>query len=86
MMSKQQIERLAKQQNCPRCNFDKTGGNALCRRCRYKLPAHMRWPLEEIAKRDESFVAGALRAAANYFEVHYRSILDFGGGHARGES
>jgi hypothetical protein len=43
----------------------------------------MRLPLEEIAKREEWIVAGALRAAANYFDVHYRSIRFFRGGRVR---
>ncbi len=83
MLSKQQIEKLAKRRNCPRCAFEKTEGTALCRRCRYKLPAHMRLPLEGIVRKDESVVANALRAAANYFETHYRSIRGFGGGRIR---
>ena len=83
MLSRQQIERLAKRRSCPRCNLEKTEGTALCRRCRFKLPSHMRLPLEGIAKREESVVASALRAAANYFEVHYRSIRHFGGGRIR---
>ena len=83
MLSKQQIEKLAKRRSCPRCNLEKTEGTALCRRCRFKLPAHMRLPLEGIAKREESVVASALRAAANYFDVHYRTIRHFGGGRIR---
>lgn len=83
MLSRKQIERLAKRKSCPRCSLEKTEGNALCRRCRFKLPAHMRLPLEGIVKRNESVVSGALRAAANYFDIHYRSILDFGGGRPR---
>lgn len=83
MLSKQQIEKLARRRSCPRCNLEKTEGNALCRRCRFKLPAHMRLPLEGIVKREESIVGGALRAAANYFEVHYKSIRHFGGGRMR---
>lgn len=83
MMSRQQIEKLAKRRSCPRCNFEKTEGTALCRRCRFKLPSHMRLPLEGIVKREEWVVAGALRAAANYFDVHYKSILRFGGGRPR---
>ena len=79
-MTRQQIERLARRRTCPRCSLDKTVGNALCRRCRYKLPAHMRLPLEGIVRRKESVVTGALRAAASYFDVHYRSIRSFGGG------
>jgi len=83
MISAQQIARLAKRKSCPRCNLEKTEGTALCRRCRFKLPAHMRIPLQEIATRDESVVTCALRAAANYFEIHYKSIRFFGGGRAR---
>jgi hypothetical protein len=77
------IERLAKRRNCPRCSLEKTEGTALCRRCRFKLPAHMRRDLEGIAKRNESVVYGAIRAAAEYFDTHYRSIRDFGGGRRR---
>ena len=83
MLSKTQIERLAKRRNCPRCNMEKTAGNALCRRCRFKLPAHMRLPLEGIAKKEEWIVAGALRAAASYFDIHYKSIRLFRGGRVR---
>ena len=83
MLSKQQIEKLAKRRSCPRCSLEKTEGNALCRKCRFKLPSHMRLPLEGIVKREESIVSGALRAAANYFDVHYRSIRHFGGGRIR---
>lgn len=83
MLSKQQIERLAKRRSCPRCNFQKTEGTALCRRCRFKLPTHMRLPLEGIVKREESVVASALRAAANYLDIHFRSVRHFGGGRVR---
>jgi hypothetical protein len=83
MESRQQIEKLAKRRSCPRCSLEKTEGTALCRRCRYKLPSHMRLPLEGIARQQEWVVYGALRAAANYFEIHYRSIRDFGGGRIR---
>jgi hypothetical protein len=83
MISRQQIAQLAKRRNCPRCSLEKTEGTALCRRCRFRLPAHMRLPLEGIAKRDEWVVAGALRAAANYFDMHYRSIRAFRGGRIR---
>jgi hypothetical protein len=83
MMSAQQITKLANRRSCPRCNLEKTAGNALCRRCRFKLPAHMRLPLEGIAKREEWIVAGALRAAANYFDIHYKSIRFFRGGRVR---
>jgi len=83
MMTKNQIRGLAKRRSCPRCTLDKTEGNALCRRCRYKLPAHMRLPLEGIVRQDEGVVAGALRAAANYFDVHFKSIRNFRGGRVR---
>ena len=82
-MSRQEIAKLAKRRNCPRCNLQKTQGNALCRRCRFKLPAHMRLPLEGIAAQEERRVASALRAAANYLDVHFRSIRQFGGGRIR---
>jgi len=83
MLSRQQIDKLAKRRGCPRCNMQKTEGTALCRRCRYKLPAHMRLPLEGITRKEETVVERALRAAANYFEVHYKSIRHFGGGRIR---
>jgi hypothetical protein len=83
MMSRQQIDMLAKRRNCPRCSLEKTEGTALCRKCRFKLPAHMRLPLEGIVKREEQIVARALRAAANYFDIHYRSILEYRGGRIR---
>jgi len=83
MVSWQEIERLANRRACPRCNLEKTKGNALCRRCRFKLPPHMRPPLERIMTREKSVVSVAIRAAANYFDMHYRSILDFRGGRPR---
>ena len=83
MMSRQQIESLAKRRTCPRCNLEKTEGNGLCRRCRFKLPAHMRLPLEGIIRQPEWMVASALRAAASYFDVHFRSIRHFRGGRIR---
>ena len=83
MVSRQQIAKLAKRRNCPRCNLEKTEGNALCRRCRFKLPAHMRLPLEGIARREEWVVSGALRAAANYFDIHFKSSRVFRGGRIR---
>jgi hypothetical protein len=43
----------------------------------------MRLPLEGIQQREKSVVASALRAAADYFDMHYRSILDFRGGRPR---
>ena len=83
MMSRQEIERLAKRKSCPRCSLEKTEGMALCRNCRYKLPKHMRLPLEGIVQRKESTVTSALRAAANYFDVHFKSIRYFRGGRNR---
>jgi predicted amidophosphoribosyltransferase len=77
------IDRLATYRKCPRCTKDKTLGMALCRRCRYKLPPQMRRPLEHIATKNEGLVYGALRAAASYFDMHDRSIRDFGGGRRR---
>jgi predicted amidophosphoribosyltransferase len=79
----QQVASLAKRRECPRCNFDKTYGNALCRRCRNKLPANMRVELEKIPTREPGSVARAMRAAANYFNVHFQSIRNFGGGRPR---
>ena len=83
MMSSQQIAKLAKRKTCPRCSLGKTEGTALCRRCRYQLPAHMRLPLEGIVHEQESVVISALRAAANYFGMHFQSIRTFGGGRMR---
>ena len=83
MMSKPQIEGLAKRRSCPRCNQEKTLGNALCRLCRLKLPPHMRQPLEKIVSKDEWIVARALRVAASYFDMHYKSVRYFGGGRIR---
>ena len=83
MLSKQQVEKLARRRTCPRCSRDKTEGNALCRRCRFKLPPHMRLPLEGIAAWEPWTVAGALRAAANFLDVHYKSIRAFRGGRVR---
>lgn len=78
-----QVKGLAKKTRCPRCDLEKTIGNALCSRCRSKLPPHMRWPLEKIPSKEPGFVGRALRAAANYFDVHFRSIRHFGGGRKR---
>jgi len=84
MVLRREIDRLAKRRSCPRCSLDKTEGTALCRRCRYQLPTNMRIPLEGIVQREEWTVYGALRAAAAYFDVHFRSIRDFGGGRRPG--
>ena len=82
-MTKDQVAKLAKKPRCPRCDFNKTMGAALCRSCRSKLPPHMRRPLEGIPARDENVVGQALRAAANYFTVHFASVRKFGGGKKR---
>ncbi|HEY6842687.1 MAG TPA: hypothetical protein VI391_00850 [Thermoanaerobaculia bacterium] len=82
-MTKDQLKGLASRRNCPRCSGDKTIGNALCRRCRTKLPAQMRAELEAIPAKDSWTVARALRAAANYFDVHFKSVRAFGGGKKR---
>jgi hypothetical protein len=80
---KKQVAGLAHKRTCPRCDFDKTWGTALCRSCRNQLPAHMRAGLERIPEHDASMVARALRAAANYLNVHFQSIRNFGGGKRR---
>ena len=82
-LTREQIAGLAKTPRCPRCDLDKTVGNALCRRCRAKLPQNMRAALERIPTKDEWTVARAMRAAANYFDVHFQSIRNFGGGRKR---
>lgn len=84
MLTKDQVEGLAKKKSCPRCDLDKTVGNALCRRCRSKLPPHMRLAIENIPAKESGAVANALRAAANYFNVHFQSVRNFGGGKKRG--
>jgi hypothetical protein len=83
MMSSTQITKLAKRRNCPRCSMQKTEGMALCRSCRFKLPPNMRMGLERISERDVWMVSSAIRAAANYFDVHFKSIRIFGGGRTR---
>jgi hypothetical protein len=82
-MTKDQVKGLARRQRCPRCDLNKTIGNALCRRCRSQLPEHMRRPLEKIPSKDEGIVSRALHAAANYFNVHFQSVRKFGGGKKR---
>ena len=82
-MTKEQLRNLAARPRCPRCDFDKTLGTALCRRCRTKLPAQMRAALEAIPSKDMWTVQRAIRAAANYFEVHFASVRKFGGGRKR---
>jgi len=82
-LTKEQVTVLAQKRRCPRCDFDKTVGNALCRRCRSKLPPHMRSAIENIPSKDGWLVGRALKAAANYFDVHFQSIRNFGGGRKR---
>ena len=82
-LTKEQVTVLAQKRRCPRCDFDKTVGNALCRRCRSKLPQHMRSGIEDIPSKDGWLVGRALTAAANYFDVHFQSIRNFGGGRKR---
>jgi hypothetical protein len=82
-LTREQLNELSKKPRCPRCDLDKTIGNALCRRCRSKLPPHMRLAIENIPGKDGNVVANALRAAANYFNVHFASIRKFGGGRKR---
>jgi hypothetical protein len=79
-LTKEQVNGLAKRRRCPRCDFDKTMGNALCRSCRSKLPPQMRSELERIPNKSAWVVARALRAAARYFDVHFQSVRNFGGG------
>ncbi|HUR82505.1 MAG TPA: hypothetical protein VM733_17215 [Thermoanaerobaculia bacterium] len=82
-LTREQVSDLSKKKQCPRCDFDKTLGNALCRTCRSKLPPHMRLNIENITTKDGGAVGNALRAAANYFNVHFASIRQFGGGRKR---
>ena len=82
-LTKEQLSRLAHRRECPRCDFNKTLGSALCRRCRAQLPEHMRRPLEAIPTKEPSIVSRALRAAADYFNVHFQSVRNFGGGKKR---
>ena len=77
------VARLAKRPRCPRCDLNKTVGNALCRVCRSKLPPNMRTGLERVSDKDWLSVGRALRAAANYFNVHFQSVRNFGGGKKR---
>jgi hypothetical protein len=83
MLNKDELAGLAKKPRCPRCDFNKTIGNALCRRCRAALPENMRVALEKIPNKEPFAVGSALRAAANYFNVHFASVRKFGGGKKR---
>lgn len=82
-LTKEQVAQLARKKQCPRCDLDKTMGHGLCRVCRSKLPPHMRLGIEDIPAKDAGVVGNALRAAANYFNVHFASIRKFGGGKKR---
>ena len=82
-LTKEQVATLARRPRCPRCDLDKTNGTALCRTCRTQLPDHMRRGLERIPAQEPSIVGRALRAAANYFNVHFQSVRNFGGGKKR---
>ncbi len=82
-MTPEQVTALAKRPRCPRCEINKTVGAALCRSCRAKLPPHMRAALERVGSKDLWVVGRALRAAANYFNVHFQSVRNFGGGKKR---
>lgn len=82
-LTREEVRGLAKRRQCPRCDYNKTLGHALCRRCRSQLPEHMRRPLETIPSKEPSIVSRALRAAADYFNVHFQSVKNFGGGKKR---
>ena len=81
--TKHDVVALARKPTCPRCDLNKTIGNALCRSCRSQLPQNMRTALEMIPAKDAWTVTNAMRQAANYFTVHFRSIRSFGGGKRR---
>jgi predicted amidophosphoribosyltransferase len=80
---KEAVARLSRDRHCPRCDLDKTFGAGLCSRCRGLLPVQMRKGLERVEEEDPAAVFRAIRAAANYFNVHYQSIRKFGGGRKR---
>jgi hypothetical protein len=82
-MTRDDVSGLARRAHCPRCDLNKTIGHALCRSCRSKLPAHMRLALEGIPNKEPWMVSRAMRAAANYFSVHFQSVRNFGGGKKR---
>ena len=82
-MTNDELNRLARLPQCPRCDLDKTFNSALCRKCRGLLPPNMRNNLESISSRDSFSVMRSIRAAANYFSVHFKSIREFGGGKKR---
>ncbi|MGA7617214.1 MAG: hypothetical protein WBX15_18780 [Thermoanaerobaculia bacterium] len=78
--SRQEIHKLAVSEDCPRCHHEKTLGTGLCHRCRSQLPANMRRELVAIETQEVGKVVRAMRAAANYFHLHFQSIRNFGGG------
>ena len=80
LLTPEALQRLARRQQCPLCTGQKTMDAALCRRCRTKLPTHMRPNLEGIQRRDPSSVERAMRQAALYIDVHFTSVRRFGGG------
>lgn len=83
-IKEEDVRKLARNPKCPRCgDLDKTVGTAICSDCRRVLPENMRQSLENIEKRDPFSVMRAVRAAANYFDVHFQSIRNFGGGRKR---
>jgi hypothetical protein len=43
----------------------------------------MRLGLVSIESKDPGFVARAIRQAANFFDVHFQSVRNFGGGKKR---
>lgn len=77
------IRSLARAESCPRCDLQKTQGAVLCSRCRLKLPSNMRIGLERVERYETGFVARAMRAAANYFDLRFQSVRNFGGGRRR---
>lgn len=79
-MTRDDISGLANRTHCPRCDLNKTIGHALCRSCRSKLPGNMRAALERIPSKEPWVVRRAMRAAASYFNVHFQSVRNFGGG------
>jgi tRNA(Ile2) C34 agmatinyltransferase TiaS len=83
IFTKEQVDGLAKKPRCPRCDLTKTIGAGLCRSCRMKLPNQMRAALEDVPSKDVWTVSRAMRAAANYFDVHFQSVRNFGGGKKR---
>ena len=84
VLRREEVQRLARSRECPRCgDFDKTIGVAICSTCRRKLPENMRIGLVKIEERDPSLVTRAIRQAVNFFDVHFQSIRNFGGGKKR---